>query len=289
MRAPLALSAALALVALAAVGYLIYQDTLVSIPLSDGRELYVKADPEFGEEAARLEVLLSAGPGLEALLAAQSDLTLVERSPAGTWLGQLASGLQATHHGRRWRITLRSGWPMQDGGTLDAARVAMALAPEVRQMGGEIRVLDSTLLDLRFRSRQGDPLGCLSRWRVPGTGPFRRQGNTLVRFDGFAYGKAGLAALTVVTDPALLESRAWAEGVAAARWAWTVFPGQVAPEDMAKVRLAPYDEFRMKDGSVWFLSRRLRRLRPNTGDWTRTRIFGAWKGAMDLPYDPLGH
>lgn len=288
MRAPRVLFIALALSALAVVGFLVYQDTLVPIPLLEARDLYVKADPEFGEDAACLEVLLPAGPGLEALLATQSDLTLVERSSAGAWVGQLASELQATRHGRRWRITLRRGWPMQDGSTLDAARVALALGPEVRQMGGEVRVLDATRLDLRFGSRQGDPLGCLSRWRVPGTGPFRRQGNSLVRFDGFAYGKAGLAALTVVTDPALLESRAWAEGVAAARWAWTVFPGQVAPEDMAKVRLAAYDEFRMKDGSVWFLSRRLRRLRPDTGDWTRTRIFGAWKGAMDLPYDPLG-
>jgi hypothetical protein len=83
-------------------------------------------------------------------------------------------------------------------------------------------------------------------------------------------------------------SRAWAESLSSARWAWTVFPGKVTPEDMAKVRLAPYDEFRMKDGSVWFLSRRLRRLRPNTDDWTHTRLFGVWKGAMDLPYDPLG-
>jgi hypothetical protein len=89
-------------------------------------------------------------------------------------------------------------------------------------------------------------------------------------------------------DPALMESRAWAESLAAARWTWAVFPGKVEPDDMAKVRLAQYDEFRMKDGSVWFLSRRMRRLRPNTEDWTRTRFFGAWKGAMDLPYDPLG-
>jgi hypothetical protein len=44
----------------------------------------------------------------------------------------------------------------------------------------------------------------------------------------------------------------------------------------------------MKDGSVWFLSRRMRRLRPEAADWTRTRLFGVWKGSMDLPYDPLG-
>jgi hypothetical protein len=130
--------------------------------------------------------------------------------------------------------------------------------------------------------------GLLAQWRVAGTGPFRRSGQTLTRFDGFLHGRAGVAGLSVASDPALLESRAWADGLAAGRWAWAVFPGQVAPEDMARVRLAPYDEFRMKDGSVWFLSRRLRRFRPDREDWTRTRLFGAWKGAMDLPYDPLG-
>jgi len=75
------------------------------------------------------------------------------------------------------------------------------------------------VLDLRFKSRQDDALEWLSRWRVPGTGPFRRQGNTLTRFDGFIHGRAGLAALTVVTDPALMESHVWAESLASARWA----------------------------------------------------------------------
>ncbi len=288
MKTRLALSIALVLSTLAVAGYLVYQRTLVPIPLMEGRELYAKASPEFGEDEARLEVLMPAGSRLEVLLVAQSDLTLVEKSSGGAWAGQLASGLQASRHGRRWRITVRTGWPMQDGSILDAARVAMALGPEVQRMGGEMRVIDPTTLDLQFKSRQDDPLGCLSRWRVPGTGPFLRQGHTLVRFDGFIYGRAGVAALTVVTDPALMESRAWAESLAAARWTWAVFPGKVEPDDMAKVRLAQYDEFRMKDGSVWFLSRRMRRLRPNTEDWTRTRFFGAWKGAMDLPYDPLG-
>ena len=288
MKTRLALSIALVLSTLAVAGYLVYQRTLVPIPLMEGRELYAKASPEFGEDEARLEVLMPAGSRLEALLVAQSDLTLIEKSSGGAWAGQLALGLQASRHGRRWRITVRTDWPMQDGSILDAARVAMALGPEVLRMGGEVRVIDPTTLDLQFKSRQDDPLGCLSRWRVPGTGPFLRQGHTLVRFDGFIYGRAGVAALTVVTDPALMESRAWAESLAAARWTWAVFPGKVEPDDMAKVRLAQYDEFRMKDGSVWFLSRRMRRLRPNTEDWTRTRFFGAWKGAMDLPYDPLG-
>jgi hypothetical protein len=288
MRLHHALIAALGLLALAVMGNLAYQNTLVPIALADSRELYMPGKPEFSEDAARLEALLPAGPGAEAFLATQSDLTLIEQSPGGAWVGQLISGLQATRHGRRWRITLRSDWPMQDGAVLDAGRAAAALAPEARRLGGEVRVIDSAILEFRFSTRVGDPLEHLSRWRVPGTGPFLRQGNTLIRFDGFRYGKAGIAALTVVTDPAFLESRSWADGLAAARWAWAAFPGKVQPEDMARVRMAPYDQFRMKDGSVWFLSRRMRRLRPNLEDWTRTRVFGAWNGSMDLPYDPLG-
>jgi hypothetical protein len=283
-----ALLVALVLCGLAVAGYLAYQNSLVPIPLADSRELYVPPKPEFGEDAVRLEALLPAGLGTEAFLASQSDLTLIEKAPGGTWVGQLAKELEVARHGRRWRITVRSGWPLQDGSTLEAGRVAAALAPEVRRLGGEVRPIDSTSLDFRFKSRPGDPVGCLSRWRVPGTGPFRRQGNTLIRFDGFIHGKAGIAELTVATDPALLESRSWAASLAMGRWAWAVFPGKIAAEDMAKARLAQYDELHMKDGSVWFLSRRLRRLRPDPEDWPRTRLFGAWKGAMDLPYDPLG-
>ena len=260
MKARLALPTLLVLVLLAVGGYFAYQNAWVPVPLVEGRDVYIKASPETGEDAARLEALMPAGPGLDALLAGQSELTLIEPAPTGAWAGQLATGLQVTRHGRRWRISLRTGWALQDGATLDAARVAAALDPEVR----------------------------LSQWRIPGTGPFRRQGATLTRFDNFLFGRAGFAALRVETDPALLESHAWAEGLASGRWAWAVFPGRVAPEDMAKARLAPYDEFRMKDGSVWFLSRRLRRLRPNPQDWTHTRLFGVWKGAMDLVYDPLG-
>jgi hypothetical protein len=288
VRARLLLAAALLLSALGVGGYLAYQDTLRPVPLAEGRDLYVRASPEFGEDAARLEVLMPPGPGLEALLSAQSDLAILEKGPDGAWAGQLVSGLQVTRHGRRWRLAVRTGWPLQDGSTLDAARLATVLRPELSKAGGQARVVDPATLELRFKVRQEDPAACLARWRVPGTGPFRRQGNALVRFEGFIYGRAGVAALTAVTDPAALEGRAWAEGLASARWAWAAFPGQVAPEDMARVRQAPYDEFRMKDGSVWFLSRRLRRLRPDAGDWTRTRLFGVWKGAMDLPYDPLG-
>jgi hypothetical protein len=288
MKPRLVIAAALLLAVLGVTGYLVFQDSLEPVPLSEGRELYASANPEFGEDAIHLVALMPAGPGLEAFLATQSALTLVERAPDGGWAGQLASGLQASRHGRRWRISVRPGWRMQDGSTLGAARIAVALQPEVAQLGGEVRVLDPATLELRFKVRQAWLPGYLARWRIPGTGPFVRQGNTLTRFAGFSFGKSGIAGLTVVSDPAALASRAWADGLASGRWAWAVFPGNVAPEDMAKARLAAYDEIRMKDGSVWFLSRRLRRLRPDKEDWTRTRLFGVWKGAMDLPYDPLG-
>jgi hypothetical protein len=149
-------------------------------------------------------------------------------------------------------------------------------------------VIDALTLELRFKTRQEDLPGRLARWRVPGSGPFIRSGHTLIRFDGFTHGKAGVVGLEVVTDPALMESHAWAQGLTSGRWAWAAFPGGIAPEDMAKVRLANYDEIHLKDGGIWFLSRRLRRFRPQGEDWTQTRLFGAWKGAVDLPYDPLG-
>jgi len=288
MKARLGLSILLILSALAGGWYWLHQNTLVPIPLSEGRGLYVRANPEFGQDTALLEALLPAGPELEAFLVAQSDLALIERDPAGGWAGQLLAELEVSRHGRRWRLTLRPGWRMQDGSLLAAPRVASVLGPEVEKLGGEIRLNEPSTLILQFKTRPEDPVGHLSRWRMPGTGPFLRQGHVLRRFDGFIHGKAGIAGLSVVTDPALLQSRPWAEGLVARRWAWAAFPGGVAPEDMARVRLAPYDELRLKDGSVWFLSRRMRRLRPDADDWTRTRLFGVWKGAMDLPYDPLG-
>ncbi len=288
MKPRLLLATGVLLAVLGVTGWLFYQDTLIPIPLAEGRDLYVKANPEFGEDAIQLEALLPAGQGLEGFLAAQSDLTLIDKAPGGEWVGVLASGLQASRHGRRWRIAVRPEWRAQDGATLDAARIGVALGPEVLRLGGEVRVIDPATLDLRFKARQDDLPSQLARWRVTGTGPFIRTGNALTRFDQFVHGRAGVAGLRVATDPALMESRAFAGGLASGRWAWAVFPGNILPEDMAKVRLAPYDEIHLKDGTVWFLSRRMRRFRPNAEDWTRTRLFGAWKGAMDLPYDPLG-
>jgi len=287
MKARLALLVVVLLL-LAGGGYWWYQDTLVPVPLVSNQAWFVPGQPEFGEDEAVVEALLPAGPGVEAFLVAQSDLALIEKAPEGGWMGQLLSNIEAARHGRRWRLTVRPGWRMQDRSILDAARIAKALAPEVGKLEGTSRVIDGATIELRFKTRQENLPALLTRWRIPGSGPFRRQGLTLTRFEGFTPGCPGLAEVKVTTDPALLESRAWAQGLAAGRWAWTVFPGRVAPEDMAKVRLAPYDEYRLKDGSVWFLSRRMRRLRPDPSDWTRTRLFGVWKGSMDLPYDPLG-
>lgn len=288
MRKGPVLGSALLLVALAVAGFLLYREGLVPVPLADGRSSFVPASPEYGEDDAQLQALMPAGPGLEAFLARQSDLALIEPVPGGGWAGVLASGLQVSRHGRRWRVQVRPGWRMQDGALLDAAKAGAALAGEVTRLGGEIRPVDAMTLDLRFKARPDGFPDRLAQWRVPGTGPFRREGHTLTRHEGFTPGRAGFARLEIVSDATQMESRAWAEGLAAGRWAWAVFPGRVTPEDMAKVRLAPYDELRMKDGSVWFLSRRMRRLRPAADDWTRTRLFGVWRGAMDLPYDPLG-
>jgi hypothetical protein len=288
MRGRLLLVAALLLSVLGVAGWLAYQDTLVPVGLGSDASLYVPARPEFGEDEAVIEALMPAGTGLDALLTAQCDLPLIEKGPAGAWISSLLVRLEGTRHGRRWRLAVRPGWRLQDGHMLDAARLEAVLGSEVSILGGEIRRIDAATVDLRFKAAQGDLPDRLSRWRVPGSGPFRRQGSSLERFAGFTHGPSGFAGLRILSDPALMQSRPWAEGLARGRWAWTVFPGNIAPEDMAKVRLAPYDELRMKDGSVWFLSRRLRRLRPNAEDWTRSRIFGAWKGSMDLPYDPLG-
>ncbi|WP_257304585.1 hypothetical protein [Geothrix campi] len=278
----------LALLALVAGGIWWYQDTLVPVPLASNETLFVPGQPEFGEDEAMVEVLLPAGPGTEAFLIAQSDLALLEKAPDGGWMGQLLSNLEGSRHSRRWRLTVRPGWRLQDGTMLDAARTAKAVALVAGQLGGTIRVLDPATLELRFKSPQAGLPAQLAHWRVPGSGPFVRQGTTLLRFGRFTPGRPGLAGVRVTTDPSLLESSAWAGGLASGRWAWAVFPGQVSPEDMAKVRIAPYDEYRTKDGSVWFLSRRMRRLRPDPSDWTRTRLFGVWKSSTELPYDPLG-
>jgi len=269
-------------------GYVFYQDGLVPVPLAERLMLFVPGNPEFGEDQARIEALMLPGPRTEAFLTRQAALTVLEEQPGGGFAGQLATALEVSRHGRRWRLTVAQGWRLQDGSTLDAARLAASLGPRLQPLGGECRVVDPTILDLRFKVRPEGMPGLLAQWHVAGSGPFVRQGGVLARFEGFTPGRAGFGTVEVRTDPALLESRAWADGLASARWAWAVFPGQVTPEDMARVRLAPYDELRMKDGSVWFMSRRMRRLRPDQKDWTRTRLFGAWKGAMDLPYDPLG-
>lgn len=288
MKKSILIAAALLLLALGIGGYLVFQEGLVPVPLADRSALFIPARPDFGEDRARLVAVMPPGPTTEAFLDNQSALTLVTPTGSGGLGGQLITALQRSRHNRRWRLTLVDGWQLQDGSRLDASRCAAALAPQAATLGGTCRVVDAATVDLRFKAPQPDLLAALARWRVPGSGPFRREGSTLVRFEGFTPGRAGVAVVEVRMDPAARESRAWSESLAAARVAWALFPGQVTPEDMAKVRLAPYDELRMKDGTVWFLSRRMRRLRPQIDDWSRTRLFGAWQGAMDLPYDPLG-
>ncbi len=288
MRPRILLAAGLAAIALAVGGYLFYQEGLVPVPLVPGVTLFQPGSPEYGQDQAQVEAVMLPGAKTDTFLANQSALTVLVDQGEGTFAGQLITALQASRHGRRWRLTVIDGWRLQDGTVLDAARLAAALAPLAAPLGGQCRMVDGATLDLRFKVR---PLGMpalLAQWRVPGSGPFRREGARLTRFDGFTPGRAGFAAVEVRTDPGVLEGHAWAEGLAAGRWAWALFPGSVPPADMARVRLAPYDELRMQDGTVWFVSRRMRRLRPQAEDWTRTRLFGAWKGAMDLPYDPLG-
>ncbi len=286
MKLRLAL-AALLLLGLGAGAWLAWQNGLEAVPLADGRKLYVPAAPEFQEDTAQVAVLLPAGAGVEALLVTQSDLPLLEKGPNGL-AGLLIAEAAASRHGRRWRLTVRPGWRLQDGSTLDAARLLAAVAPRVASLGGEGSALDPATVELRFKTRPASLPAAFLDWRMPGSGPFVRSGATLTRFDGFVLGRAGLAAVAVISDPALLQSGAWAAGLSARRWAWAAFPGGMAPADMARARTAPYDELHLKGGTVWFLSRRLRRLRPDPTDWTRTRLFGAWQGAMDLPYDLLG-
>lgn len=270
-------------VAVGVSGYLVWQNTLIPVPLSSDAGLYASAAPDFGEDQAVLEVQMPPGPGLEAFLANQSDLTILAPDPDGGWAGQLASALQRTRHGRRWRITFKAGLRLQDGSSLDAGWAKAALTQALRASGAQGRVIDGRTLELRFTSRVDDLPERLAQWRLPGSGPFVRKGTALARFDGFIHGKAGLAGLKVDTDPALLESHAWTEGLVAGRWAWAAFPSHIQPDDMARVRLAPYDEVHLKDGTVWFVSRRLRRFHPECGSWTGTRLFGVWRGSMDLP------
>lgn len=268
------------------VGYLVHQDTFQAVALASEQVLYVPARPEFGEAEVLLEAQLPEGAKLEQFLANQSDLTPLVADPEAGLVGQLLAGLEGTRNGRRWRLAVRPGWKLQDGSLLGAERLGQALTPELTPLGGQTRILGPMLLELRFPARQAMVPQLLTHWRVPGSGPFVRAGTSLTRFAGFCHGPAGIAGLRVVTGPASRESREWADGLVSRRWAWAVFPGQIVPEDMARIRLAAYDEVRLKDGSVWFLSRRLRRFRPDLEDWSRTRLFGVWKGAMDLPYEP---
>jgi hypothetical protein len=264
-------------------GWQVYQNGLVLVPLASSSALYVPPSPSYGQDGAVLEAFLPAGPGLDAFLRNQSDLTLLARTPDGRLASQLVSSLQRSRNGRRWVLVLRSGWRLQRGGILDAAGAVAALAGECQGAGAKLRILGSEALELRFRSRAEDVPDWLAAWRIPGSGPFIRRGTELSRFDGFTLGRAGVAGLHVATDPSLRESRTWADALVHRRWDWAAYPGQIAPDDMARVRESAYDQVRLKDGSVWFVSRRLRRFHPERSAWPETRLFGVWRGEMDLP------
>ncbi len=290
-KGTLALACA-ALLGLGAGGWWLWQEGLEPLPLAPEGDLWEKANPEGDQDQARVEILLPEGPKAQAFLRAQALEPLLEKGEAG-WTGLLAEAAWRSRHAKRWRFKLRPGLRFQDGRPLDAAVLAVsfqAWAPAALKADlREARAVDG-VAEFRFRHAQPGAAEALAAAPVRdaltglGTGPFRlsTDGRSLERADFFRHGRSGLAALQWVSDPAALAGQAWAEALVAKRWAFAIFPGSVPGEAMAAVRLAPYDEVRLSDGTVWFVSRRLRRFRPEASDWTRTRLFGVWRADYEL-------
>ena len=294
----------LVLLAAGAGGIWWSRNRLVPVPLGADASLFVAPDPDPGQEQAKLEILLPPGPGAHAFLLRQVGEPLIAPSGDGGWTGLLAEELWASPNRRHWRVRLRQAVRLHDGRLLEARWALAALhrmADGPFPAGARSTVVDDRTFDLDFKEpwdllrHLSDPDAVLltgSGSHAIGSGPFRlvvlpENGETcLARFDGFRHGNAGIAEIRLPDDPALREGHRWASDLVAGRYAWAVFPGSVPPDDMARVRNAPYDQLRLKDGSVWFISRRMRRLHPDPADWTRTALFGAWQADMDLPYDP---
>ena len=294
--------ALLALAAVGAGGYWWSRNHLVEVPLASDEGLFTRANPDPGQEQAKLEILLPQGPGLHAFVLGQVGEPLF--APAGDgWTGMLAESLWASPNHRHWRVRLRQAVRLHDGQLMNARWALLALhrlEGGPFQAGASASVKDDRTFDLDFPApwellrTLGSPSAVMltgTGFHAVGTGPFKLATDPggevfLARFDGYRHGNAGIAEVRFPEDPQVLEGHRWAQDMTARRYAWSVFPGGVAPDDMAAVRLAPYDQVRVQDGTVWFVSRRMRRLHPDGADWTRTSLFGAWQADMDLPYDP---
>ncbi|HJV91181.1 MAG TPA: hypothetical protein VJ623_12810 [Holophagaceae bacterium] len=278
--------------ALGALGWWMWQEQLEPLPLAPEADLWEKPNPEGEQDQAQLEILLAAGPGATALLRAQCFEPLLEKQD-GRWTGLLAEAAWHSRHEKRWRFQVRSGLRFQDGRSLDAAALVAGFpvwAPAALKADLKKAQVVDGLAEFRFQHAQPGAAEAFAAAPVRdaltglGTGPFRlsADGATLERSDFFRHGRSGFESLKLVTDPAALEGTAWAGSLLAKRWAFAQYPGKVPGEAMAQVRTGAYDDLRLSDGSVWFISRRLRRLRPDKADWTKTRLFGVWRADYEL-------
>jgi hypothetical protein len=293
MRAKGIVGAVVAVILLGAGGWWWWQEQLEPIPLKADAELFEAANPEGEQGQAALQVLAPDSARLRAFLRHQALEPLIEKGEDG-YVGLLAMEVWHSRHEKRWRVKPKTGLRLQDGRIIDAAWLVgsfPAWAPAELKADLKASSVEEGYAQFRFQHAQPRAAELLASAPVfdpaqptLGTGPFRlgQDGLSLTRNELFRHGSAGFASLQVATEPTLMESRAWVEGLAAARWAWSPFPGKVEPDDMAKARNAAYDDVRMKDGVVWFISRRLRRFKPVKSDWTATRLFGVWRADYDL-------
>jgi hypothetical protein len=276
---------------------------LVEIPLASDAEYYEPSDPGFGRDEATLEVLLSEGPKLQAFLKRQVGETLIGKDLNGKLVGLVADQFSGSENLRHWRIHVKPGLLRHDGAPVDAAWLLEALrqlpaGPFIGADPATSKVKDPATLDLDFHDGTDLQKMVLDEQallltgqgtQMVGTGPFQFQpvGGSLglVRSLAFRQGKAGFTALKVSTDPALTESAGWATAMAAGRYAWSIFPGSIAADDMVRVRTLPYQEVRFKDRSVLFVNTRLRRFRTDRKDWSKVRLYSIWVGDTNMPLE----